>query len=154
MLGSLIYSKPGHLIRRAHQLAWAAFMEETKDLDITPVQYSALVAVAEFPGIDATRISQLISFDRATIGNVLGRLQKKGLLTRSNHAKDRRVRQTFLTPKGQRTIDIIKRRARKVSESILAPLSVEERRTLLPLLAKLARRERATRPRKNGGDAL
>jgi hypothetical protein len=41
LLRTVIY-QPGHLIRRAHQIAWAAFMEETKGQDITPVQYAAL----------------------------------------------------------------------------------------------------------------
>ncbi|HWS05123.1 MAG TPA: MarR family transcriptional regulator, partial [Burkholderiaceae bacterium] len=30
---------PGHLIRRAHQLAVAIFMDETADFEITPVQF-------------------------------------------------------------------------------------------------------------------
>ena len=32
---------PGHLIRRAHQLAVAIFMEETSDFGVTPVQFGA-----------------------------------------------------------------------------------------------------------------
>ena len=60
MLDQYIYSQPGHLIRRAHQLAWSVFMDETKAFDMTPVQYSLLVAVGEYPSIDATRLSELI----------------------------------------------------------------------------------------------
>ena len=40
-----IYEKPGHLIRRLQQIALALFMDETRTFEITPVQYSALVAI-------------------------------------------------------------------------------------------------------------
>jgi len=48
-----LYSKPGHLIRRAQQIAVAIFMEECANFDLTPVQYAALVAIRENPGTDA-----------------------------------------------------------------------------------------------------
>src|SRR5882724_10320385 len=40
----LIYDQPGHLIRRLQQIAVALFMAETKEFDITPIQYAALLA--------------------------------------------------------------------------------------------------------------
>lgn len=41
---------PGHLIRRAHQVA--IFMEETADFDVTPVQFAILNALLDDPGED------------------------------------------------------------------------------------------------------
>ncbi|MCS6878835.1 MAG: MarR family transcriptional regulator, partial [Geminicoccaceae bacterium] len=84
-----LYTKPGHLIRRAHQLATALFAEECGEL--TPVQYAALWAIAAQPGIDATRVSALIAFDRSTIGDVLERLEGKGWIRRETSPTDRRV---------------------------------------------------------------
>ena len=46
----LIYDQPGHLIRRLQQIAVALFMAETKEFDITPIQYAALLAVRLHPG--------------------------------------------------------------------------------------------------------
>ena len=34
-----LYTKPGHLIRRAHQIVVGMFMEECAEHDLTPVQY-------------------------------------------------------------------------------------------------------------------
>lgn len=136
MLGNLI-SQPGHLIRRAHQLAWAAFMDEAGEDDITPVQYAILVAVTEFPGIDATRLSQLVAFDRATIGNVLGRLEGKGLLKRAKSKGDKRAKTTFLTPEGKLAIKKIDRRVDRIAERIFGTFTAKERRTLITLLSKL-----------------
>ncbi len=49
-----LYAKPGHLIRRAHQIVVGMFMEECAAFDITPVQYACLVAARENPGLDGT----------------------------------------------------------------------------------------------------
>jgi hypothetical protein len=85
-----MYVQPGYLIRRAHQVATDAFSAATSDLDLTPVQFSALVAIKDNPDIDATRVSVIIAFDRTTIGHVLGRLEKRKLY----HAQRRHCRQT------------------------------------------------------------
>src|SRR3546814_19900846 len=65
-----LYAKPAHLIRRAHQISWAIFLDECADFNLTPVQYAALAAIEAKEPTDATRLSALIAFDRATIGNV------------------------------------------------------------------------------------
>ena len=40
-----IYGRPGHLVRRLQQIAVSIFMSETGGFNMTPVQYSALLAV-------------------------------------------------------------------------------------------------------------
>ena len=69
---------PGHLIRRAHQISTAYFLEACGG-DLTAVQYAALVTIGAPPGIDATRLSEIIYFDRSTIGDVLDRMVFLGL---------------------------------------------------------------------------
>src|SRR5690606_30044473 len=95
---SQIYEQPGYLIRRAHQKSSAAFASATRDLDLTAVQFSALIVIGNTPGIDATRVSDLISFDRTTIGHVVGRLEQKGLITRSYGVVDKRTKLLTITP--------------------------------------------------------
>src|SRR5436309_1932728 len=57
-----VYRAPGHLFRRMQQIAVAIFMEECgAALDLTPVQFAALVAIRDYPDIDATRLSALIA---------------------------------------------------------------------------------------------
>src|SRR5581483_6154503 len=53
-----LYAKPGHLIRRCQQIAVALFMEEAgaDGFDVTPVQYAALAAIGEHPGIEAAAL--------------------------------------------------------------------------------------------------
>ena len=77
-----VYTAPGYLFRRMQQIAVAIFVEECKAFDLTPVQYAALVAIHTHPGIDATRLSAVIAFDRSTLGNVIERLEAKALIER------------------------------------------------------------------------
>jgi len=132
-----MYRQPGHLIRRAHQRSSAIFMEETRSLGITPVQFCALIVIREHSGIDATRVSELIAFDRATSGNVLARLEVKGLIVRRAGVEDKRTKLLFLTPKGQAVIRKLDAAARRISERLLAPLAPPDRTLLLKLLAQL-----------------
>ena len=104
-----IYTQPGHLIRRAYQMVMAVFAEETKGFGITPVQFSALIVIREQPGIDATRVAELIYFDRATIGSVLDRLETKGFILREAGKRDRRTKRLFITPKGMALLKKVER---------------------------------------------
>ena len=61
-----LYEKPGHLIRRLQQISLALFMDETKGFDVTPVQYSAILAIRLNPGIDQTALCNIVAIDRAT----------------------------------------------------------------------------------------
>jgi len=132
-----LHQKPGHLIRRAHQIAVALFMEECAELDLTPVQYAALVAVREHPGIDATRLSSLIAFDRSTLGNVLERLEARKLMQRYPSREDKRVKLLRLTAAGTALVNRAKACVLRAQERILEPLEPGAREKLVALLEQL-----------------
>lgn len=128
---------PGHLIRRVHQVSTAYFTEEC-GADLTAVQYAALVAIGAHPGIDATRLSQVIYFDRSTIGDVLDRMESKGWILRESTTSDRRVKLLQLSPAGQEILLQVEPAIRRVQERLVAPLSPGEAKTLIRLLARMA----------------
>jgi len=132
-----LYTKPGHLIRRMQQIAVAIFMEECAAFDLTPVQYAALVAVREYPGIDATRLAAVIAFDRSTIGNVIGRLEVKGFLLRKPSDEDGRAKLLYLTATGKKTIAAAAPFVERAQHRILGDLSAADRRKLMQLLTQL-----------------
>jgi DNA-binding MarR family transcriptional regulator len=131
------YQQPGHLIRRAHQIATAVFMTEAKAFDLTSVQFAALIVIRELPGTDATRVSDLIYFDRSTIGNVLDRLEKKGLIRREPGLEDRRTKRLYLTRQGSVVLRRIAAKLPRISDNILAPLTPVERVRFMKLMTKL-----------------
>jgi len=132
-----LYSKPGHLIRRCQQIAVAIFLEETKDFDITPVQYAALVAIGRYPQIDATRLSHLIAFDRSTLGSVLERLEQKQLVARTSGAEDRRVKKLILTKAGTQLLTDVEHAVEEAQVRMLAPLKPEEQRRFISMLERI-----------------
>ena len=134
MLITRFLQMPGHFIRRAQQVSSAYFAEELADSELTSVQMVALVTIADNPGIDATRLSEIIDFDRATIGGVVDRLQRKGLIQRSVNAQDKRSKTMQATPAGKALLKVSLPRVERVQERLLAPLSPDERETFLRLI--------------------
>jgi len=133
----ILYSKPGHLIRRAHQIAVALFMEECASYDVTPVQYAALVAIKETPGIAAIQLSAMVAFDPATLGKVIERLEAKKLVSRRVTAEDKRAKRLFLTREGLALVESIEPAVMRSQDRILAPLGVKDRRTFVRLLDQM-----------------
>jgi DNA-binding MarR family transcriptional regulator len=129
--------KPGHLIRRAQQIAVAVFMDECGRFDVTPVQYAALTAIGVQPDIDATRLSQLIALDRSTTGSVLERLEAKALVQRNSSPEDRRIKLLRLSDSGRALLREVEAAVERAQQRIVAPLQPDERKTFLRLLARL-----------------
>jgi MarR family transcriptional regulator, lower aerobic nicotinate degradation pathway regulator len=132
-----VYTKPGYLFRRMQQIAVAIFVEECKADDLTPVQYAALVAIRTHPGIDATRLSAVIAFDRSTLGNVIERLESKAWVERKSGADDKRVKLLYLTQAGEALLRNIMPSVDRAQARMLAPLKPADRRTLLALMKQL-----------------
>ena len=128
-------SMPGHLIRRAQQISSAIFAEELAESELTSVQLVALVAIIDQPGLDATRLAELIDFDKATIGGVIERLERKGLVERRLSKTDKRVKQLAPTPAGRAMTIASLPALDRVQARILSPLGDEDRATFLRLLA-------------------
>ncbi len=131
---------PGHLIRRAQQIAVALFTQEAAGVeDITPVQFSILNALMDQPGVDQVTLAAKVAFDPATFGSVITRLEAKAWVRREADAQDRRRKLLFITPDGVRTAQTLKAVVVKVQKKILEPLSASEQKQLVELLAKLVR---------------
>ena len=128
---------PGHLIRRAHQVAVAIFMEETADHEVTPVQFAILNALLDGPGEDQVTLARKVAFDAATFGSVIGRLEARGWVRRESDEQDRRRKLLWITPAGADAARRMKRAVAKVQRRILAPLSTDEASVLLGLLDRL-----------------
>jgi len=132
-----VYTAPGYLFRRMQQIAVAIFVEECKAFDLTPVQYAALIAIHTHPGIDATRLSAVIAFDRSTLGNVIERLQAKRLIERKPSAEDKRIKLLYLTKAGASLLRDITASVDRAQARMLQPLKPADRKTLVALLTQL-----------------
>jgi DNA-binding MarR family transcriptional regulator len=132
-----VYTAPGYLFRRMQQIAVAIFMEECRSFDLTPVQYAALIAIHTHPGIDATRLSAVIAFDRSTLGNVIERLEAKKLIERKPSTEDKRVKLLYLTRAGAALLRDITPSVERAQARMLQPLRPADRKALMALLEQL-----------------
>lgn len=143
---------PGHLIRRLNQIASALFMQRMGEagLNVTPVQFAALCALHENPGIDQATVAGLAAYDRATLGKVIDRLEARGLLERSISPTDRRAKVLHLTDKGQELYNTALPHVRAIQPEMLTGLDTDEQDTLVRLLDKatVAANDRSRAPLK------
>ncbi|MGO4916404.1 MarR family winged helix-turn-helix transcriptional regulator [Pseudogemmobacter sp. W21_MBD1_M6] len=132
---------PGHLIRRLNQVSASVFQDRVKaaGYDLTSVQFAAMNTVRQNPGVDQATLASLIAYDRATIGGVVERLERKGLVTRSINKEDRRARALWLTEDGQATLDRIGPVVRGLQDDILGSLTASEREQFIALAQKALR---------------
>ncbi|WP_237180112.1 MarR family winged helix-turn-helix transcriptional regulator [Rhodoplanes sp. Z2-YC6860] len=131
-----VYAAPGHLIRRAQQIAVAVFHEEFEGWDVTPVQYAALIAIRDRPGMDQRTLVKFVAIDRSTVGTMLKGLEGRRLISRATPKNDQRTKQLFIRPEGARLLDETRENIARVQERILAPLG-KEQRAFMQSLAKL-----------------
>jgi DNA-binding MarR family transcriptional regulator len=131
-------SKPGHLIRRAQQIAVAIFMEETASFNITPVQYAALVGIRDNADVDVTKLSAIIALDRSNLGAVVERLEARGWIRRKARARDRRAKRLEVTAAGRHLLISVEPSVLRAQERMLAPLPSDEREHFMQLLGVFA----------------
>jgi DNA-binding MarR family transcriptional regulator len=132
-----VYDAPGYLFRRMQQIAVSIFVEECRAFDLTPVQFAALVAIHTHPGIDATRLSAVIAFDRSTLGNVIERLETKKYIERKPSRDDKRIKLLYLTKSGSALLHDIMPAVDRAQARMLQPLKPADRKTLMALLTQL-----------------
>ena len=132
-----VYAAPGYLFRRMQQIAVSIFMEECRAFDLTPVQYAALIAIHTHPGIDATRLSAVVAFDRSTLGSVIERLQAKDYIERKPAPEDKRIKLLHLTRSGAAILREIIPAVERAQARMLEPLKPADRKVLMDLLGQL-----------------
>lgn len=126
--------EPAYLARRFDQIAVSLFLDINRDLKLTPSQYAALGAIADFPNSEQLAISRLIAVDRSTISGVTKRLEAAGLITRSVVKGKMRLN---VTPQGQDLLAGVLENARLHSERFLSPLTDRQKGQFLHLLRKV-----------------
>lgn len=131
-----LYRHPGHLLRRAQQIAVSMFYDELGK-EVTPVQYAILRTLSLFPGIDQVSLAGLVAIDTSTGATVCVRLEEKGLLSRPTMPHNRHQRALHITEAGQRLLATLDSGAEQLRERLLAPLTTDEQEHFMRLLSIL-----------------
>jgi len=134
-LSTDVYDQPGHLIRRAQQIAVSMFYA-TMGGDVTPVQYAVLRILQDHPGIDQITLARFCALDTSTAADLAVRLEERGLVKRMMLMKSKRFRLLQLTPEGMALVNRLVPSGHVLNRRLLEPLSKEEQKTFLRLLKK------------------
>ena len=131
-----LYDQPGHLIRRAQQIAVSMFLDAV-GRDVTPVQYAVMRMLQERPGIDQVTLAREVALDTSTTADIAARLEVKCWVER--RLLPRRQRSLVLTDEGKAVLARLMPGIRQLNSSILAPLTPDERVQFMALLRKFVR---------------
>jgi DNA-binding MarR family transcriptional regulator len=129
-----------HLARRFHQVCTGVLSEVTELEGLTPLEYAALVAVDEAPGIDQRALARRLAVDPVSAGQLLMRLEAAGLAARHVNPHDRRARALTVTSAGAALRAHLRPRLRDAHRRILAPLTVTEQSQLIDMLMRIIER--------------
>ena len=134
---SLLFSRPGFLIRRLHQVHTALFIEETAGFDVTAVQYSLLTALAEHGEMDQNTLAYEIGLERSSVAEVLPRLESRGLIARQQSTLDKRVKLVKLTRKGKSVFRRMDEAVKRAHDRTIEVLPAEQRAFFMLQLIQL-----------------
>jgi DNA-binding MarR family transcriptional regulator len=145
-----LWSRPGYLVRRLHQIHSALFAEECKKFNLTPVQYGLLTVLRDRPGSDQVTLCKEVGIDRTNAAEVLARLAERGLVRRTRGEHDRRSMVAFLTKAGDALLERSYAHMQCSQDRFLAPLPASVRPAFIAMMVRLiedkaSRRKPATR---------
>ena len=133
--GELV-DEPGHLIRRAQQIAVSTF-HEVHGRHVTPIQYAILRTLHETPGIDQVTLAQKIALDTSTAADIAARLETKGWIVRE--VLPRRQRSLALTPAGAEVLLELRPGIGLMYRQMMDGLEPAEQSEFMRLLRKFVR---------------
>jgi DNA-binding MarR family transcriptional regulator len=128
-----LYDQPGHLIRRAQQIA-AQLFRDVLGPDVTPVQNAILRMLQEKPGFDQVTLARLVALDNSTTADIAARLEAKGWVLRE--ILPRRQRRLTLTAEGETMLAGFVPNVHELHERMLAALEPQEQAEFKRLLRK------------------
>jgi DNA-binding MarR family transcriptional regulator len=138
---------PAFLIRRLQLISTAIVAEAVADADLTMPQWAVLAHIAAAPDVDQSRLAELTSFDKTSIGRIVDQLEAMGLVERRPNGADRRVWMLQATARGHQLRRKLRPRAFASQERLLSCLTAKEQETFVALLRRVvAANERYVRP--------
>ena len=126
----------GHLVKSLEQELSGAKDAVLRPMGLTVPQYSALLVIADTPGISGAELARRCLVTPQTMTTVLGNLTVKGLIERRTVPGQGRAMETTVTPAGKRLLGRADKKVVEVEELLNAQLTKADQQTLHKLLEK------------------
>src|SRR5262245_41707252 len=128
---------PGHLLRRVQQRAVELFVEEV-GASLTPRQFAILIAIAQNPGLTQTDLVSATGVDRSTVGDMVTRLVRRGLIRRRRSGRDQRANTLAILPQGLQALRNALPGVERTQRRILEPVPAAAREAFIEALRAIA----------------
>ena len=126
-------------LQRAAHVTVQRLQSDLVNLDLGPAETNALANLSDGAGRTVSQLAKASGTRPTTLTSVLDRLERRGLITRTNRADDRRSVLIELTPSGVEVTTEIMRAIAQLDRRLLRGASRESAtgiRTVLDELAK------------------
>src|SRR6476646_7886344 len=134
------------VLMKAFQALMPHAAESIERTELGDSDFRVLEALLHKGPLPVNTLGPKVWLTPGSISVAVERLVKKGLVSRKDHPRDRRVRQVELTAKGRALIARGFLEHAAAMETVLGVLSKNERLTLLRILKKLGKHAAPTRP--------
>ncbi|MBJ9205312.1 winged helix-turn-helix transcriptional regulator [Citrobacter sp. FDAARGOS_156] len=124
-----------HLLRQLFQKHTARWQHALPEL--TKPQYAVMRAIAEQPGIEQVTLTEAAVCTKATLAEMLSRMEKRNLVRREHDPADTRRRFVYLTAQGEALLASATPLGDSVDDEFLGRLSGEEREQFTQLVRKM-----------------
>ncbi len=132
-----LWSRPGYLVRRLHQISIGLFAEECQQFNITPVQYALLTVLYSGCALDQITVSTEVGVDRTSGSDVIRRLGRRGLLMIIPSAEDRRAKLVQITVEGKSLVQKMQASMEEAQARLIAPLTPQEQMDFERIMQKI-----------------
>ena len=128
---------PAFITFIANKLSNSATVFYQRNFDVNVTEWRIMSLLAIEPGIPASRICNVIGFDKGPVSRNLSMLQKRGLVTIRTAPDDGRSHSISLTARGRAVHDKVIVAALERERRLLSSLKKDEREVLIDLLRRV-----------------
>jgi DNA-binding MarR family transcriptional regulator len=104
---------------------------------LSVAQFASLMILEGAPGASVADVARAVSTARQSANEMLGGLERAGLIERRPHPRDRRSQQIFLTDAGQARLDAARPSVKAVEERLCAAFTEDELAVVRTWLAQM-----------------
>lgn len=127
----------GYLLAEVTRLLRASVDRRMLDLGLTGSMWRVLVYLQREDGRSQADLAKELEVSRASLGQMIDRLEHSGHVQRRAHPDDRRIWRVFLTEKSQEIMPSLGEKAQALHQQTFGRLAKDEHRALVATLMTL-----------------
>ncbi len=133
----------GYLVNHIARLFADGLRKRVEPLGIVPGQFPALLELWIKDGQTQKQLVEKLDIEQATLANTLARMERDGLIVRTQHPEDGRARIVHLTDKAKAIRDAAYAAATETNAIAMSSLSEEEQKQFVDFMQRIIRTLRA-----------